>query len=80
MLQILDVPKCTLYRTHDLRRGHARDLQASGCSLYELLSAGEWRGPAFMEYLDRQELENAAVDEVHFDELSDWSDEEVSPL
>jgi len=26
-----------LYRTHDMRRGHALDLQLSGASLYEIL-------------------------------------------
>ena len=33
MLQEINVPKARMYRTHDLRRGHALDLQLSG---YEL--------------------------------------------
>ena len=36
---------------------HARDLQATGADLYEILSAGGWRSPAFLQYLDTKELE-----------------------
>ena len=32
MLRSLNVPDAKLYRTHDLRRGHAKDLQISGLS------------------------------------------------
>ena len=34
MLAELDVPMATSYGTHDLRRGHARDLQSSGALLF----------------------------------------------
>ena len=34
MLAELDVPMATSYGTHDLRRGHARDLQSSGAVLF----------------------------------------------
>ena len=66
----LSVPKAMEYRTHDLRRGHARDLQCNGASLYEILSAGEWRSPAFMQYLDVNTLERDVVVEAHVDESS----------
>ncbi len=59
-----------LYRTHDFRRGHAKDLQMNGASLYEILCAGEWRSPAFLEYLDLMELEKGVVVEAHLVESS----------
>ena len=59
------------YRTHDLRRGHARDLQSRGAGLLEILSAGEWRSPAFLKYLDMQELEKHAVLQAHLDDSSE---------
>lgn len=66
-----DVPEARYYRTHDLRRGHARDLQTSGASLVEILLAGEWRSPAFLTYLDLAQLETDAVIEAHLAESSD---------
>ena len=44
----IGVKDAALYRTHDLRRGHALDLQQRGGSLREILEAGEWRSPAFL--------------------------------
>ena len=67
----LDIPDSAEYRTHDLRRGHARDLQESGASLVEILQAGQWRSPAFLQYLDVQELEWDAVLAAHLNESSD---------
>jgi hypothetical protein len=49
LLECIKVKASNDYRTHDLRRGHARDLQLGGASLYEILSAGEWRSPAFLK-------------------------------
>ena len=59
------------YRIHDLRRGHARDLQQYGASLHEILEAGEWRSPAFLKYLDVSSLERDSVLEAHLNESSD---------
>ena len=70
-----DVPEAKFYRTHDLRRGHARDLQKSGSSLVEILQAGEWRSPAFLTYLDKAQLETDAVIEAHLAESSGGEDE-----
>ena len=53
------------YRTHDLRRGHAVDLQLSNAPLYQILEAGEWKSPAFMDYLDLHRLERDAVVQAH---------------
>ena len=49
---------------------HARDLQANGAPLHTILAAGEWRSPAFLQYLDVNELEADAVVEAHMDESS----------
>ena len=92
MLVRIGVADAEKYRTHDFRRGHAKDLQLSGApagswshcapcvvvcglsgaSLYEILAAGEWRSPAFMDYLDWARLEADTVLQAHVDE----SDEE----
>ena len=74
MLEVLRVPEAQLYRTHDLRRGHADDMRVNGASLCEILRAGEWRSPAFLEYLDINQLERDAVLEAHMDESDGDSD------
>jgi len=68
MLSLLQVPQADMYRTHDLRRGHALDLQLSGAPLWEILAAGEWRSPAFLKYLDQHRLEIDLVVQAHCDE------------
>ena len=92
ILYVLEIAKSSEYRTHDLRRGHALDLQMSGaCAcglqqlspvsaacwagapLYEILSAGEWSSPAFLQYLDYWRLEADVVIQAHVDE-SDCED------
>lgn len=45
-----------------------------GASLYEILKAGEWSSPAFLNYLDLHELEKEAVVEAHMDESDDETD------
>ena len=71
VLGCLEVDNAEAYRTHDLRRGHARDLQQYGASLHEILEAGEWRSPAFLKYLDVSSLERDSVLEAHLNESSD---------
>ena len=65
MLCELNVESALAYRTHDFRRGHARDLQENGSNLRDILQAGEWRSPAFLAYLDIDELSSGAVLEAH---------------
>jgi len=77
ILKALDVEGWKWYRTHDLRRGHARDLQLSGANLFHILSAGEWKSPAFLAYLDLTQLEMGAVVEAHLAESS--SEDEGEP-
>ena len=67
----LGVAAAAEHRTHDFRREHARDLQASKRPLVEILQAGEWRSPAFLAYLDRHAHESEAVLHAHLDESSD---------
>ena len=45
MLHALGIQNASAYRTHDLRRGHAKDLQLSNAPLSVILRAGEWRHP-----------------------------------
>ena len=49
---------------------HARDLQAAEAPLCDILAAGQWKTPAFMAYIDVDELETAAVIQAHMDESS----------
>jgi hypothetical protein len=74
ILKRLSVPEAGVYRTHDIRRGHAQDLLVRGASLAEILRAGQWKSPAFLVYLDLETLEKGAVVEAHRDESS--SDDE----
>lgn len=74
ILEDCGLPNARAYRTHDLRRGHALDLQVSGAPLYEILAAGEWRSPAFLSYLDFHRLETDLVVQAHINE-SEGEDE-----
>ena len=60
-LSSLAVPSANLYRCHDLRRGHARDLFDAGSPLEDTLRHGEWRGKAVRKYLDECDLEQQVV-------------------
>lgn len=60
LLQKLKVPAAQRYGTHDFRRGHAEDMRKSGCTLAEILKAGQWRSAAFMSYLDEAAMDKAS--------------------
>ena len=75
-LAAVEFARANSYRTHDFRRGHARDLQRAGKTLAEILSAGEWRSCAFMRYLDEHELERDAVVEAHVCESDSETDDD----
>ena len=49
-------------------------LAFTGAPLWEILSAGEWRSPAFMSYLDLHQLDSQLVIQAHVDEESSGSD------
>ena len=78
MLAAVGVPDAASYRTHDLRRGHAADIQERGGNLAEILSAGEWSSPAFLSYLDVNRLEQGAVLEAHLAESDSGSEHEAA--
>ena len=73
LLGSLSVVDAGCYRTHDLRRGHAEDLRLGGATLGEILRAGDWKSPAFLAYLDKDQLEMDRTVEAH---LVDSSDDE----
>ena len=75
LLEKVGVEKAGCYGTHDLRRGHALDLQLAGAPLFAILEAGGWRSPAFLKYLDLHQLDRDLVVQSHVAESS--SDEEV---
>ena len=57
-----DVRDAAKYRTQDLRRGHSQDMAESGCTLDDIMAAGQWRskqGPT--PYLDWSKIERDAV-------------------
>ena len=57
MLGAMGVSESKAYRTHDLRRGHALDLQLSGAPLWQIFDAGEWTSFAFLKYLDMHRVD-----------------------
>jgi len=52
------------FSSHSFRRGTAQDMSLVGSSLAEILEAGQWRSSAFMKYLCKADLEQAAVLDV----------------
>ena len=48
---------------------------SAGAPLWEILAAGEWRSPAFMDYLDVHKMEAELVLEGCLNEESDCDDE-----
>ena len=61
LLQRYLVPDAQKYGTQDFRRGHAEDMRKSGCSLAEILKAGQWRSAAFMKYMDEAGIDKAGL-------------------
>ena len=52
ILDVLKVPSAKCFGTHDFRRGHAEDMRLSGCTLAEILAAGQWKSTAFLRYIN----------------------------
>ena len=71
LLTDLQVPGASEFRTHDLRRGHAEDMRLNGATLGEILRAGDWKSPAFLQYLDQEQLEVDRIVEAHLVDSSD---------
>ena len=73
------VPDARFFVSHDIRRGHGKDIQMKGGTVAQLLEAGEWTSPAFLKYMDMQQLEHDRAMEAHdalAEEIILQSDEE----
>ena len=46
------------------RRGAARDMMNSGCTLAQILGAGGWRSGAFLRYLTRRDIDQRSALEL----------------
>ena len=46
LLRLIGVAEADKYRSHDLRRGHARDLMEAGSPWEEILEKGDWASKA----------------------------------
>jgi hypothetical protein len=68
----LDIGKAACLTSKAFRRGSARELFRSGCTMAQVLIAGQWKSAAFMDYLIRSEVDEKAV----FSCMEDLSDEE----
>ena len=66
LLGILDIPASFMYRSQDLRRGHADDMRKAGTPLHEILIASGWRAAGgHRPYMDMEDLEMEACMEAH---------------
>ena len=73
-LSYLQVDSPKLYSSHSFRRGTAQELIASpGGRLVEVLKAGEWSSSSFLEYQDREEIDQLALLDVICEEDEDES-------
>ena len=66
----LGVHSADEYMARDFRRGHADNLRRAGKRLREILWAGEWKSPAFLQYLDLERMEHDVVFEAYVHESS----------
>ena len=64
LLRLLGVSRWQEFGSHALRRGAAQDLLEGGGRLSEVLQAGEWASKAFLDYQNRQWLDEAALAEA----------------
>ena len=75
ILEVLRVPGPKSYGTHDFTRGHAEDMRLSGCTLQEILAAGQWRSSAFIKYLNEAELDKDLAFAVAIEsDAEEWID------
>ena len=42
--------------------------------MHEILAAGDWKSPAFMDYLDKHRLESDLVMQAHMDESDEGAE------
>ena len=73
----IGTPDAAQFSSHSFRRGAAQDMAAWGSRLHEILSAGMWRTPAFLKYLQGPELETLAAAEFAAGESDSDNDEDI---
>ena len=80
-LGVLQVEGAETATSHGFRRGSAKEILSRGGRLADILAAGDWRSPAFLEYLDKESVEEAAVLEavLQKDEGAPGSSAQVLP-
>ena len=59
-LRALGVPDVDRFSSHSFRRGTAQEIMRQG-RLADVLKAGEWSSSAFLEYQNREEIDEMAV-------------------
>lgn len=67
-LRLLEVPSPDTFSSHGFRRGTAQELLAKNAPLSHILRAGGWRSAAFLEYLEREDVDELAILQVMCDE------------
>ena len=67
MLAALGVDQAALYRTHDLRRGHADDIRALGGNQHDLCKSGDRKpgSKGYLPYLWREQMAMELCHEAH---------------
>ena len=73
LLHSVGVADAAEYRTHDLRRGHTKDMAETGASWEEILEKGDWASKAApcQSYLPEELVEKNAVMMAHYCESSE---------
>ena len=61
VLACLKVANPELFTLKMFRAGHATELAQSGKSIGDILQAGEWRGAAFLSYVDEDLVDAAQI-------------------
>ena len=80
VLAAIGVPEASRYRTHDLKRGHTRDMANKGCTLKEILLAADWRCTCQCQ-LELGSLEPPCLPgHLHSQNISTWTKLRLEPL
>ena len=62
--QVNEVALAEVATSHGFRRGSAQELLKSKTPMAQILQAGGWKSPAFLEYLDKEEIDCEAILEL----------------
>ena len=72
----LNIQDSNTFSSHSFRRGTAQELLASNGRLVDILKAGDWNSSAFLEYQNKEEIDQLAL----LDIIADSDDESISTL